>query len=98
MSSSYWNRRRFLTSLSRSALVLLFSEVLLLATPPWLRASQASQQQTTGSEPVYEAKPMPPPPGAASPITGTPLGVTFVDVATQSGLNAKTIYGGEGHN
>ena len=34
----------------------------------------------------------------ASPIAGTPLGVSFIDVATQSGLNAKTIYGGEGHN
>ena len=51
-----------------------------------------------GSEPAYEAKPVPPPPGAASPIAGTPLGVSFIDVATQSGLNAKTIYGGEGHN
>ncbi len=98
MSSSHWNRRRFLTSLSRSALVLPFSEVLLLATPPWLRASPVSQQKTMGSEPVYEAKPVPPPPGAASPIAGTPLGVSFVDVATQSGLNAKTIFGGEGHN
>ena len=98
MYSSYWNRRRFLTSLSCSALVLPFSEVLLLATPPWLRASPASQQKTMGSEPAYEARPVPPPPGAASPIAGTPLGVSFVDVATQSGLNAKTIYGGEGHN
>ncbi len=98
MSPSHWNRRRFLTSLSRSALVLPFSEVVLLGTPPWLRAPQSSQQQTMGSEPVYEAKPVQPPPGAASPIAGTPLGVSFVDVATQSGLNAKTIYGGEGYN
>jgi len=51
-----------------------------------------------GSEPAYETKPMPPPPGAASPIAGTPLGISFTDVATQSGLNAKTIYGGEGKN
>ncbi len=99
MSSLHWNRRRFLTSLSRSALVLPFTDVLALATPPWLRASSASQQQKTmGSEPAYEAKPLPPPPGAVSPIAGTPLGVSFIDVAIQSGLNARTIYGGEGHN
>jgi enediyne biosynthesis protein E4 len=98
MSSSHWNRRRFLASLSRSAVVLPFTDVLALATPPWLRTPSTSQQQTMGSEPVYLAKPVPPPPGAVSPIAGTPLGVSFVDVATQSGLNAKTIYGGEGHN
>jgi hypothetical protein len=102
MSSSRWNRRRFLTSLSRSALVLPFADVLVLATPPWLRAAQMSPQNNNptamSSEPVYEAKPMPPPPGAVSPIAGTPLGVSFVDVATQSGLNAKTIFGGEGKN
>jgi hypothetical protein len=99
MSQITWNRRRFLASLSRTALVLPFSEVLLLATPPWPRSQQTSPQQNTmGSEPTYEAKPMPPPPGSDSPIAGTPLGVSFVDVATQSGLNAKTIYGGEGKN
>lgn len=41
---------------------------------------------------------MPPPPGPQSPIQGTPLGVSFVDVARQSGLNAETIYGGMGEN
>ena len=51
-----------------------------------------------GGEPAYETKPVPPPPGTASPIAGSPLGVSFVDVAVQSGLNARTIYGGEGHN
>jgi len=101
MSRSIWNRRRFLKSLSRTALVLPFSDVLLLVTPPWARAESSSQQtspQTMGSERSYEAKPMPPPPGAASPIAGTPVGVSFVDVAAQSGLNAKTIFGGEGKN
>jgi len=29
---------------------------------------------------------------------GTPLGVQFVDVARQAGLNVKTIYGGEHRN
>jgi hypothetical protein len=96
-----WNRRRFLTSLSRSAVVLPFTEVLALATPPWLPTPPDSSQQsvgTMGSEPAYQAKPAPAAPGAVSPIAGTPLGVSFVDVATQSGLHAKTIYGGEGHN
>ena len=97
MSRPIWNRRRFLKSLSRTAVVLPFSDVLLLAMPPWARAESASQQ-TMGSERAYETKPMPPPPGAASPIAGTPLGVSFVDVAAQSGLNAKTIFGGEGKN
>jgi enediyne biosynthesis protein E4 len=99
MSPSHWNRRRFLTSLSRSTVVLPFTDVLALATPPWLRSSAVfQQQQTTGSEPVYDAKSVPPPLGAVSLIAGTPLGVSFVDVAMQSGLHAKTIYGGEGHN
>ena len=97
MSHSHWNRRRFLASLSRSALVLPFADVLAMAMPPWARAQQQSAKPTN-SEPSYQAKPMPPPPGPASPIAGTPLGISFVDVATQSGLNAKTIYGGEGKN
>jgi enediyne biosynthesis protein E4 len=33
-----------------------------------------------------------------SPVTGTPLGVRFVDVARQAGLNVKTIFGGEHRN
>jgi len=31
-------------------------------------------------------------------VTGTPLGYSFLDVAKSSGLNAKTIYGGEHKN
>ena len=38
------------------------------------------------------------PKGPKSPIEGTPLGVSFVDVVKESGLAVKTIYGGEGHN
>ncbi len=41
---------------------------------------------------------MPPPPGPPSPVAGTPLGLSFVDVAQSAGLNAKTIYGGVGKN
>jgi hypothetical protein len=46
----------------------------------------------------YDAKPAPPPPGPKSPLEGTPLGVSFVDVVHQSGLNIQTTYGGEGSN
>jgi hypothetical protein len=96
-----WTRRRLLHSLSRTALVLPFADVLAMATPPWAR----DRQQQTGGAPTigpterkYDAKPMPPPPGPASPIEGTPLGVSFVDVAKQAGLNVETIYGGIGEN
>jgi hypothetical protein len=96
------SRRRFLASLSRTALVLPFADVLWLATPPWKRAfvtaTMTDPQNQMGAQPVYEAKPMPPPPGPASPIAGTPLGLQFADVAATAGLNAKTIYGGEGKN
>lgn len=96
------NRRRFLQSLSRTALVLPLSDVLLMATPPWRRALSAAMQQPpqsqSGTERSYDTKPMPPPPGPQSPIAGTPLGVRFIDAATQAGLHEKTIYGGEGKN
>ncbi len=71
-----------------------------MAAPPWARAvsRQTMGGQAAGSERVYEAKPVPAPPGIVSPIAGTPVGVSFVDVAAQAGLNAKTIFGGEGHN
>ncbi len=73
-----------------------------MATPPWKRGLLAASQQTSqsqlGAERTYDTKPMPPPPGPHSSIEGTPLGLQFIDVATQSGLNAKTIYGGEGKN
>lgn len=92
------NRRRFLRSLSRTALVLPFADVLALATPPWLEARQQGQTMGGNAQPSYAARTMPPPPGPPSPISGTPLNVEFIDVATQSGLNAKTIYGGVGKN
>jgi hypothetical protein len=85
------NRRKFIKSLTRTALVLPLSEVLMMAAPRW-RQSQSGMTQS------YDAKPVPPPPGPASPIAGTPLGLSFIDVATAAGLNAKTIYGGVGTN
>ena len=84
-----WTRRGFVRSLSSTALVLSFEDVLKLAEP-------ASAQQI-GSRPAYDAKPKAAP-KATSPVTGTPLGFSFIDVAKASGLNARTIYGGEHTN
>ena len=102
------NRRNFIKSLSRTTLVLPFSDVLMMATPPWTRnwsrnstrnsAFDPAQQGQTGLTRSYDAKPVSPPPGPVSPIAGTPLGIDFVDVATSARLNAKTIYGGIGSN
>jgi hypothetical protein len=61
-------------------------------------AQETSAPQQIGARPTYNAKPMPAPKSLPSPVTGTPLGYSFVDVAKQSGLNAKTIYGGEHRN
>ena len=85
-------RRQFIRSLSRTALVLPFADILALAALP-----QQQQTDTTKIGPqerTYDAKPAPPPPGPKSPIEGTPLGVSFVDVAAKSGLTLETIYGG----
>jgi enediyne biosynthesis protein E4 len=86
-----WSRRTFLTSLSSTALVLSLDDVLALA-------GQQNPTPHLGSRPTYDTKPRPAPKGSPSPVAGTPLGLTFVDVARQSGLNAKTIYGGEHKN
>lgn len=88
-----WSRRTFLRSLSRSALVLSLDDVLSLAQTP--RVSTTPQ---IGSRPTYDAKPRPAPKGEPSPIAGTPLGISFLDVGRQAGLNVKTIYGGEHKN
>jgi hypothetical protein len=90
------DRREFLKSLSRSALVLSFADVLSLAEPTWAKPVSAPQQ--VASEPSYNNSPRPMAPGPTSPVMNTPLGVSFVDVATESGLNAKTIYGAENKN
>ena len=80
MSSS---RRRFLKSLSRSALVLPFENILSLARP--LRVPSFLQDAGAKS-------PAPAPPPSA------PLGVNFVNVAKEAGLNTKMIFGGEHKN
>ena len=91
------NRRKFIRSLSRTALVLPFADVVALASPAWQQTSPAPQK-IGPTERSYDAKPAPPPPGPKSPIEGTPLGVSFVDVQKESGLDIKTIYGGEFKN
>ena len=80
------DRRGFLKSLCRTALVLSLEDVLSLAAP------------AQNSRPTYSAPARPAPKGLPSPIAGTPLGFSFVDVAKSSGLNAKTIYGAEHKN
>ena len=85
------SRRKFLDSLSRTALVFPFADVVALARGP--------RQQLPGPiEREYHAKAAPPPKGPKSPIEGTPLGVSFVDVVKEARLASKTIYGGEGKN
>jgi enediyne biosynthesis protein E4 len=69
------SRRAFLRSLSRSALVLSFRDVLALAVPPSARRTFSNQETTTSR-----------------------IGATFLDVAGDAGLNAKTIFGGEHKN
>jgi hypothetical protein len=88
------SRRTFLKSLSRTALVLSLEDVLSFALP----AQQNTPQQSGMSRQAYDAKPKPAPKTIPSPVTGTPLGYTFLDVAKESGLHTKTIYGGEHKN
>lgn len=84
------NRRRFIRSLSRTALVLPFADVLALAAP---------QKLPGPIERDYHAIAAPPPKGGPkSPIEGTPLGVQFVDVVKEANLAVETIYGGVGTN
>ena len=91
------DRRRFIRSLSHTALVLPFADILVLA--------QSTQQGATPTPKIapqersYDAKPAPPPTGGPkSPIEGTLLGVSYTDVVHEAGLAAKTIYGGERTN
>ena len=90
------SRRGFLRSLSRTALVLSLDDVLALARPLY---GQQQQQPAAGmSRPTYSAPSRAATGGLHSPIAGTPLGISFVDVARASGLNTKTIYGNEHKN
>jgi enediyne biosynthesis protein E4 len=90
-----WDRRGFLKSLSRTALVLSLEDILGLARG---RAQAPAQKPSPGARQTYEAPVKAAPKGAPSPIAGTPLGVSFVDVAEAAGLRSETIYGGEHRN
>jgi hypothetical protein len=91
------NRRAFLRSLSRTALVLPFADIVALASP-WQEEEKSQVPKIGPQERSYDARPAPPPPGPRSPLEGTPLGVSFVEVAPEAGLVGKTIYGGEFKN
>jgi len=98
-----FTRRGFLKSLSRTALVLPLQDVLRLARPAFgfegCAVQNSQPQKPTGSaRQAYEAPARPAPKGLPSPVTGTPLGVQFVDVAKQAGLNVEMIFGGEHRN
>ncbi|MEY2395267.1 MAG: enediyne biosynthesis protein [Acidobacteriaceae bacterium] len=77
------SRRVFLKSLSRSALVLSLEGVLGLVRSRRLNASLARIQKNDSKQP-------------ASPASD--LGVSFLNVARESGLNVKTTFGGEHKN
>jgi enediyne biosynthesis protein E4 len=88
------NRRNFIRSLSRTGLVLPFADIVSLASPRQQQAQPIQSKSIGPQERSYEAKPAPPPPGPKSPIEGTPLGISFVEVVKDAGLNVQTTYGG----
>ena len=95
------SRRGLLASLSSAALVLSLEELLRLARPMFgLHESgrQAPQKPVGNARQTYEAPARSAPKGLPSPVTGTPLGIQFVNVAAQAGLNVETIFGGEHRN
>jgi hypothetical protein len=91
------DRRKFLKSLSRTALVLSLEDVLGLARPG-LAQEAAPQKPKSSARQAYSAEARPAPKGVFSPVVGTPLGVQFVDVAKEAGLHIETIFGGEHRN
>jgi enediyne biosynthesis protein E4 len=92
------SRRGFLKSLSQTALVLSLEDVLSLARPLFAQQPGAEQKPGGSARQSYSAEARPAPKGAVSPVTGTPLGVQFVNVAKDAGLNVETIFGGEHRN
>jgi enediyne biosynthesis protein E4 len=64
-----------------------------------LARQQPSPQKPAGSaRPAYEAQARSAPRGEPSPVSGKPLGIQFVDVAKEAGLNVETVFGGEHRN
>jgi hypothetical protein len=81
------SRRTFLRSLSRSALVLSLENLLSLVPPTWASRFRLPKQQSANPS----AAPKNPPPASS-------FDVSFVNVARESGLHVKTIFGGEHKN
>ena len=80
----FYSRRTFLKSLSRSALVVSLENILAIGRPAWGRALWKRTEKAPCS--------------TLAPTAASDLGVTFLNVARESGLNAKTIFGGEHKN
>jgi hypothetical protein len=78
------SRRKFLRSLSRTAIVLSLENVLGLAWPFSYKSFPSNSDRSNAEE--------------SAPATDSSLGVNFLNVAKDSALNAKTIYGGEHKN
>jgi enediyne biosynthesis protein E4 len=77
----HFSRRKFIQSLSRTAVVLPLEKVLALAVG---RPLTITTQEAKTPEQAAKAE--------------KDLGVSFVDVAKEAGLNAKTIFGSEHKN
>jgi len=73
-----FSRRKFLRSLSRSALVLSLENVLSLARPLRLQALSNTPQRDEKAD--------------------IDLGVSFVNIGSEAGLNVETVFGGEHKN
>jgi hypothetical protein len=77
-------RRKFIHSLCHGALVLPFKEVLALELP--LRMQLPASRESVATTPQL--------PNART----NDLGVSFLNIGRESGLNAKTVFGGEHKN
>lgn len=86
------SRRRFLQSLSRSAMVLSLDS-LLASVLPGLRTAgaQGAPAPAAGASPAGLAV-------APAPKPAAELDVSFLNVAREAGLNRKTTFGGEKKN
>src|SRR6185369_10340749 len=96
-------RRTFLRSLARSGVVLSLEAVLSLARPSrWRSLLAMGRQQQSPNPQNGGTQPNSQPSANANRTSNVPvaagLGFAFVDVARESGLNAKTIFGGEHKN
>src|SRR6476469_503431 len=91
-----FSRRTFLRSLRRTALVLPLEGGLRMARPgfgsAWAVQTGATQSGATQSGAAAVIPKFP------APAPWSDLHISFVDVAKQAGLNAKTIFGGENKN